>query len=80
MTALKPVASILRKHGWIQGRMHNSNGYCLLGAIDAAFDNPFQVVAVRSIIRERIGDYSSISAWNDNPHRTIEQVLAILED
>lgn len=75
---LEAVADVIRRDGWIQGKMHNGNGHCLLGAIDVAYPDPLQMVACRSLVLERIGDYSSITAWNDDPRRTIEEVLSIL--
>lgn len=77
---LEPVADLIREHGWIQGKFHNSSGYCVLGAIHASYasDSLLEVVC-KSLIRERIGDeYSSIAAWNDAPNRTIEEVLDVL--
>jgi hypothetical protein len=67
--------NLIDRHGWQQGDMGNANeGYCIEGACRAAGSD--------------YGDWSEVRAplgiaipfvWNDEPGRTKEEVLAVLD-
>lgn len=99
--AIRKGIELLEEHGWIQGTMHTSDGYCSLGAVrqgallalgeddvehtvesfrGALEDLRMRVdKVVRDVIKEKY-DYSSIVFWNDNIHRTREEVLGVFHE
>lgn len=80
------AAELIRQHGWMQGRFGDKrNGYCLQGALNFAYDGrprgcrvPLEVVDLIGVHLppSRWGNYV---AWNDDPSRTIDEVLAVLD-
>lgn len=71
-------------HGWIQRDLESAEGYCIMGAIDAAsFDDIESFLSatslVKSLLRDR-GHVNAVSSWNDAPHRTEQEVLNLLDE
>jgi hypothetical protein len=80
---LLKAAQLIRENGLQKGRLHGPDGYCILGAINAAifglglFDcwsGPYQVAFSRLGIPVGV-----LTQWNDNPKRTAQEVIALLE-
>lgn len=76
---LLDAATVLEEDGWTQRRVFDENGYCALGALYRAnhcsiFGDDFDRAAVA--LRAHTDDV--ISAWNDAPERTKEEVVAAL--
>jgi hypothetical protein len=73
---IQDVKDILLAEGWCQGELENANGeHCLLGACDKAF----MPVPIRQAIFDKLGGCSIIN-WNDTPGRTLEEVVALLDE
>lgn len=72
-------------NGWIKGRFQdNLGGFCLDGAISNCFlDKPdwlewyHEYIECRNKLESLIDD--SLVAWNDDPARTREEVIALLD-
>lgn len=92
--ALREAALVLKTQGWIQGLDSNSNGFCLIGAMIQAlivhldlFPEAYQeVLDAHSEAYNRLyleledTDYNdTISGWNDDPDRTKDEVVELLE-
>lgn len=43
MRIIKKAIEILREHGWIRGEAHNKDGYCMIGALDQAGRELYQL-------------------------------------
>lgn len=79
---------ILETQGWIQGSAHTSEGYCLLGAIDAAFKYQVELGLIRldwsygrqhdlyNYLKDKL--QSTLAKWNDKRGRTKEEVIELL--
>lgn len=52
--------------------------FCIIGAITAVAPNPVARDAAHKLLRRRLGN-QFVSAWNDDPSRTKEEVLELLE-
>ena len=73
---MKP-SDILTIYGWIQGRYGGQDeGYCLMGAIQAAYKSEHR----RQKIYHKLHEYidGPLWTWNDATRRTLKQVLAVL--
>jgi hypothetical protein len=66
-------------HGWIQGRLYAASGaVCALGAtFFACPTNPYQRETAQDCLSMICKD---IGRWNDEPGRTIENVLALFDE
>jgi hypothetical protein len=76
------AAEILREKGWVQDVMHSDQGYCMVGAIEAAARGSHHFrFAVQDAVNRHLGRHKSdaLSVWNDMPGRTREEVIAALE-
>lgn len=80
---LPAILDVLRKAdyeigtvGWIQGKMHTDDGFCMLGAVNhpKVFSGAPQWWALR-YLEDAVGS-TSIVDWNDAPGRTKRQVEA----
>lgn len=80
---LRLTKRLLEEHGWIQGQWISADGMCLDGALRRAAtgevygENQIYLKA-RGIVDDLIE--SGIPAWNDQPYRTLEQVMALLDE
>ncbi len=93
--ALKKAATILEKSGWCQGNLrwgvNDQCGtrikHCIIGAcielrenwkrIDDIPSEMYKELAFR--IKRDYGTNTPITAWNDKPERTKEEVIALLK-
>jgi hypothetical protein len=76
---LNKAADLIDLHGWCQGEMQSNQGcYCVLGAINAVTRTPLRDPA-RDAVREEIFG-ASISSWNDQKGRTVDQVTTTLRN
>lgn len=82
------AAQILRTGGWCQGDYSNytTGEHCIVGALLAASTVEGQDAAysrAKTLVRLAIGIYpdtgGSIPRWNDEPGRTVDEVLDALE-
>lgn len=74
--ALK-AAELLREDGWIQGSFCTDEGRCLRGALDVAAEGlGLSVSKTWNKVYDRVG---MPARWNDDPARTKEEVLNLLE-
>ncbi len=82
---LLKAADILREHGWCQGTIRDRQGRrCAVGAIlmadlmvGAAFAlprSPYADLAMRKMLPDQ-----GVSTWNDEPGRTVEEVIEAME-
>ena len=76
---------VLRERGWTQGRMRNDDGaFCVWGALVVAdagrvtLDYSMSAAWARSALAAAVGD-PSVGLWNDVPGRTLDEVLAALD-
>lgn len=77
------AAELIREHGWVQGRFGDKrSGYCLDGALNLAYSgHPRSCntpIGVRKLVGGIIG--RNHVRWNDDPLRTVEEVLAVLDE
>lgn len=89
-TILNDAADLLEREGWIQGALESREGRCAVGAIRAAcgidnnrdFDKQERkliALSRRAIWAARRGlPFATITAWNDHPARTREEVITAL--
>ncbi len=72
---------LFQHNNWIQGKLNEGNNcFCLLGGFlyvsgIARIDGQSQL----SIIFDKITGYRYISIWNDEPGRTKEDVMTLLD-
>lgn len=70
------AAAVIRERGWIQGRVRDDQGrVCLLGGLSVAGASS----ATFKAVEVAIGGGRSIASWNDDPDRTVADVLSLLE-
>ena len=85
---LREAASYLETRGWKRGDMGNHGGpRCAVGALHSAVgaqdyshlscNDEELVEAAWTLAEERI-PCQSLSRWNDQPHRTAEEVISTL--
>lgn len=84
MENLKKAAALLRKHGWCQWRAVDGNGgMCVVAALSMSTTGSAKSSAVldtpeyKELVRRTGSRY--VADWNDEPSRTYEEVLALLE-
>lgn len=79
---LKAVASVLREKGWCQGSTQNETGQrCLYGAMISSGIKADGMDLIYERLKRRYGtDAIGLWLWNDDPDRTVEQVLDLLEN
>lgn len=69
---------LIRQYGWVQKQYGDRNvGFCLAGAIDAAYGCGVQALVHRLNLIDEIG--AELSEWNDMEGRTQDEVIAVLE-
>lgn len=75
---MKP-SEVIKKYGWIQGAMGNRDiGYCLMGAMYAAAKrNSDEFYRIFKKLNRKVA--KAPLDWNDNPKRTKEEVINMLE-
>ncbi len=72
------IGQHLTANGWCQGTDHNGDGAaCLRGAINDVVPADHRARVWAGITRHVGG---SLIAWNDEPGRTLEQVMEALSD
>lgn len=88
---LLDTAHYIREHGWTQYQAHDGRGaVCLTGALLATIDSAATLGmrgslfisasnAIQAEIVLRGGPDYSLPRWNDQPGRTVEEVLDVLE-
>lgn len=82
---LVEAKNLILTGGWIRGDLGSEEtGYCLFGALDAASDMEIEMFldstnVVKETLRGR-GSVTHITAWNDAPHRTKQDVLDLLDE
>lgn len=83
----REAASLIREHGWVQGEAGDeTHGFCTAGATHRAtalwlhhIRGTF-IQALGSAIERLDGLAGQPTAkWNDDKHRTVEDVLILLE-
>jgi hypothetical protein len=76
------LGRILIERGWAQKRMQDNNGrVCLVGSItrQPAVD-PWTVAPAIEYLRQALPEYlGNITAWNDNPTRSIDEIIAVYD-
>jgi len=91
VTILRNAADIIRLHGWNQGRPKDPEGRkCISGALvysilEKANKLPIEGTSEFAVFLELKKDLgftlsNSMSNWNDNPSRTSDQVIELLEN
>ena len=80
----REAASLIRKYGWVQGEYGGTEeGFCINGALYEAarlLGNPPLIYRrVRLRLLPLLPGAFRISNWQDDPHRTVEDVLTLLE-
>ncbi len=74
---LAKAKQLLVEKGWIKGDLHTSEGYCMLGAVNAATPDKHERQCAKSVLYAVIPDkFSSIDDYNDAESRSKGQVLA----
>lgn len=72
------ASEMIRKYGFVQGKLKSSDGFCIVGAIVAATnDEELRWLAVECV-RKTCG-WTLLSKWNDNPGRTKAEAIALLK-
>lgn len=85
MSVYAEAAELIRKDGWAQGWFYRpGRGHCVFGAIQAVTNgNPDQRSprsdALVGRLEDVIGCGLGIEEWNDEPGRTVEDVINLLE-
>jgi hypothetical protein len=74
---LLDAANILEEQGWIRGNLCRPEGYCILGAMDAAKPPAAAMVIAFMRLEKKLGPPAQ---WNDTPGRTKEEVIAMLRE
>lgn len=77
------AAELIEDKGWIQQAPVSPLGYCVTGAIDQASHGLARRGDIVSDARSKLWyviNNNSITAWNDTPGRTKEEVLAKLRE
>lgn len=76
--ALLDAADYIEKHGWCQHSLQDPNGrVCIFGAIDLVTADP-DVLGNAVVRLSRQVSYYPITAWNDAPERTKQEVVDTL--
>lgn len=84
MDALAGAAQIIRQRGWWRGPLigrQDPDCECIAGAVSEA--DPPHANENLAALKRRLGlppDQGSLATWNDDPSRTIRDVLEALEN
>lgn len=81
---LKEAAGLLRTHGWCQRASRVGDAYCVEAAIHAVTNGNQEqwrlaCLTLDGRIYQRTGRMLSAYEWQDEPERTLREVLAMLE-
>lgn len=87
---LLKAAEYMSEHGWCQGDLEDADGrVCVAGAIKAVvrgkdrnLRSTSAVISLHEYLVKEYGDNCaaiSIPAWNDDPDRTVEEVILALK-
>jgi hypothetical protein len=82
---LKKARRLIEENGWVQGTFHNSQGYCLVGAVDEAASgfvlNDEAIQELDSNLNDISSPYprSNIFYWNDKLGRKKREVVSLLD-
>jgi hypothetical protein len=86
---LSRARDLILKHGWVKGYDGNTErGFCLIGAVvrsikcDHGTDiaNTYLYRQIRALLQDAIDrPEASVSVWNDQPQRTLGEVLAAID-
>lgn len=76
---LARAAQIIEERGWRQGELGDPDigPRCVLGAVNNVRCGTPRYAKAIGLIQEQIGT-NRIAEWNDDPSRTLPQVLAML--
>ena len=86
---LQMAQDLMEEHGWVQGVFKNDSGFCARGALREArlemrkhrlFDSESRESAFRAAWDALNAEvffegFRTLSAWNDSPRRTKDEVL-----
>lgn len=78
---LEAAKARIIKYGWVKRRFGNEDvGYCAMGAIRASCQDANVISHATTAlfidaINGELVENRGIPSWNDNPNRTLEQVL-----
>jgi hypothetical protein len=80
---LRAAADLIRREGWTQARFFDERTgcRCIAGALRECTDSTQWMYAVEALARQ-VGVPpwpTSIYNWNDDPDRTVDEVIAALE-
>lgn len=70
---LKKTRATLIRSGWCQGALDTEGRHCLVEAMPVPTNRD-----VVQLLEKRVGVHR-LSAWNDAPGRTAEEVIALLD-
>lgn len=84
---LNKALEVLERDGWCQGTAHDADGrHCALGAIQVATHSHVVINLpdgaawrLRKAIGGPPGRIRGIAGWNDDPHRTYEDVVLVFK-
>lgn len=86
---LSKARGLLETKGWVQGTYRDSNGFCLVGAIQEVKDSFYPTGIYPHLLQSVLDtgyeiDYSihddvPLFDWNDEPNRTMEEVLELID-
>lgn len=75
---MKP-SKVIKSYGWVQGRYHSEDGFCLLGAIYHAYPTAAnRRTNILARLRGKIHVFF-MTEWNDEKGRTKKEVIDLLE-
>ncbi len=71
----------LIEHGWTQGAYQFGDSLCVVGAIAKAkcIDNSSETFFLEGVVEWERKSGCSIAAWNDDPHRTFNDVMSAFD-
>lgn len=76
------AAELIREHGWAQLRFGvDGRNFCLVGALSWAYCGSITLPLPRKVLLpvQALVD-EPLTTWNDTPGRTVDEVLAVLDE
>lgn len=83
MNVYAEAAALIREHGWWQGQDGEGPELCIGLAVDQACADAGTGSAPLIDLAERVtgtGNVNKLYQWNDAPERTVDEVLAVLDE
>lgn len=80
---MKP-SELIKQYGWIQKESGNlESGFCIAGAVEYTYKESIKFI-IFDLLNKKIQEHEStrhlfLAEWNDQPGRTKEEVIALLE-